>query len=143
MAESLSCSFASFSDHKCDISPRYPGIKEYFPVTSCTKDVRSHLRQVKVSQTTVSTEKDLILARVGLFSDDGATRTICPRHRAELGLMWRTSRKCAHPLHGARKNKPERRAGLDMSKYIMEKWNVLVPVGAGRAIINLLRRNEG
>ena len=30
-----------------------------------------------------------------------------------------------------------------MSKYIIEKWNVLVPVGAGRAIINLLRRNEG
>ena len=130
MAESLSCSFASFFDHKCDISPRYPGIKEYFPVTSCTKDVRS-------------TEKDLILARVGLFGDDGATRTICPRHRAERDLMWRTSRKCAHPLHGTRKNKPERGAGLDMSKYIMEKWNVLVPVGAGRAIINLLRRNEG
>ena len=85
----------------------------------------------------------MILARVGLFGDDGATRTIYPRHRAELGLMWRTSRKCAHPLHGARKNKPERGAGLDMSKYIMEKWNVLVPVGAGRAITNLLRRNEG
>ena len=86
MAENLSCSFASFSDHKCDISPRYPGIKEYFPVTSCTKDGRSHLRQVKVSQTTVSTEKDLILARVGLFADDGATRTICPRHRADRSI---------------------------------------------------------
>ena len=30
-----------------------------------------------------------------------------------------------------------------MSKYITKKWNVLVPVGVGRAIINLLRRNEG
>ena len=98
MAESLSCSLASFSDHKSDIPPQYPSIKEYFPVTSCTKDVRSHLRQVKVSQTTLSTEKDLILAQDGLFGDDGATRTICPRHRAELALIWRTSRKCAHPL---------------------------------------------
>ena len=133
MAESLSCSLTTFSDHKCDISPRYPGIKEYFPVTSFPKDVRSHLRQVKVSHTTVSTEKDLILAQDGLFGDDGATSTIRPRHRAELGLMWRTSRK----------NKPEREAGLNMSKYIMEKWNVLVPVGTGRAIINLLSRNEG
>ena len=110
MAKSLSCSFASFSDHKCDISPRYPGIKEHFPVTSCTKDVRSHVRQV--SQTTVSTEKDLILARVGLFGDDGATRTICPRHRAELGLMWITSRKCAHPLHGTRKNNQKEEQAL-------------------------------
>ena len=89
-----------------------------------------------MSQTTVSTEKDLILQRVGLFGDNGATR-----HRSELGLMWRSSRKCAHPLHGTRKNKPERGAGLDMSKYIMATWNVLVPVGAGRKIINLLRRN--
>jgi len=51
--------------------------------------------------------------------------------------MWSTSKKCAHPLHGTRKKKLERGAGLDMSKYIMAKWNVLVPVGEGRAIINL------
>ena len=131
MAENLSCSFVLFSVHKCDISPRYPGVKQYFPLTSCIKEVKSHLRQVKVSQTTVATEKNLILARAGLFDEDGATRTICPKHRAEFGLMWRPSRKCVHPLHGNRKNKPERGAGLDMSKEIMATWNALVPIGAG------------
>ena len=56
--------------------------------------------------------------------------------------MWRTSRKCAHPLHGTRKNKPEKRAGLDMSKYIMAKWNVLVPVGSGRSIFFVEMRGK-
>jgi len=40
-------------------------------------------------------------------------------------------RKCAHPVHGNRKGKPERVATLEMSKEIMSKWNTLVPVGAG------------
>ena len=65
--------------------------------------------------------------------------TICPRHRAEVGTFWRPSRKCAHPLHGNRKGKPERGANLEMSKEIMEKWSVLVPVGAGKVGRNCLR----
>ena len=101
MAENVSCSFASFSDHRCDISP--PDIKEYFFVTSCAKEVRCYLREVKMSETSVSTENALIFVPTGLFSDDVATRTICLRHRAELGLMWRPRKKCAHPLHGTKK----------------------------------------
>ena len=104
MAENLSCSFASFSDHKCDISP--PDIKEYCFVTSCAKEVRCHLREFKVSETIVSTENVLSFAPTGLLSDDVPTRTICLRHRAELGLLWRPRRKCAHPLRGTKKKKP-------------------------------------
>ena len=126
-----------FSDHRCDISP--PDIKEYFFVTSCAKEVRCYLREVKMSETTVSTENVLIFAPTGLFSDDVATRTICLRHRAELGLMWRPRRKCAHPLRGT-KNKtkkqqqqqPEMGAGLPISNYIKTTWNVLVPAGADK-----------
>ena len=101
MAENVSCSFASFSDHRCDIFQ--PDIKEYFFVTSCAKEVRCYLREVKMSETSVSTENALIFAQTGLFSDDVARRTICLRHRAELGLMWTPRRKCAHPLHGTKK----------------------------------------
>lgn len=68
---SLFCSFVTFSKEKCDISPRYPGVTEYFPLTSCKKDIRSHLRTVKVSQTNILTEKHLILARTGQFNEDG------------------------------------------------------------------------
>ena len=129
---SLSCSFATFSENKCDRSPRYPGVTEFFPLTSCQKDIKSHLRTVKVSQTSILTEKDLILARTGNFDEDGANMTICPRHRAKLGVFWRPSRKCMHPLHGDRKGKPERGVNLEISKGIMAKWSALIPVGAGK-----------
>lgn len=112
---SLFCSFVTFSKEKCDISPRYPGVTEYFPLTSCKKDIRSHLRTVKVSQTNILTEKHLILARTGQFNEDGTNMTICPRHRVEHGIFWRPMRKC-----------------VEMSKEIMSKWNTLVPVGAGK-----------
>ena len=131
---SLSCSFATFSKNRCDISPRYPGVTEFFPLTSCQKDIKSHLRIVKVSQNSILTEKDLILARAGRFDEDGANMTICPRHRAELGIFWRPSRKCAHPFHGDRKGKPERRVNLEMSKGIIAKWSTLIPVGAGKVV---------
>ena len=129
---SLFCSFVTFSKEKCNTSPRYPEVTEYFPLTSCKRDIRSHLRTVKVSQTSILTEKDLILARTGQFNEDGTNMTIRPSHRAEHGTFWRPSRKCAHPLHGKRKGKPERGASLDMSKEIMSQWNTLVPVGAGK-----------
>ena len=49
------------------------------PLSSCADDVREHLRAVKVSQTCVASEKELILARAGLFGDsDGRDFTICP-----------------------------------------------------------------
>ena len=131
---SLSCSFATFSKNRCDISPRYPGVTEFFPLTSCQKDIKSHLRIIKVSQNSILTEKDLILARTGRFDEDGANMTICPRHRAELGIFWRPSRKCAHPLHGDRKGKPERGVNLEMSKGIIAKWSALIPVGAGKVV---------
>jgi len=129
---SLFCSFVTFSKEKCNISPRYPGVTGYFRLTSSKKDIRSHLRTVKVSQTNILTEKDLILARTGQFNEDDTNMTVCPGLRVEHGIFWRPMRKCAYPLHGNRKGKPERGATLEMSKEIMSKWNTLVLVGAGK-----------
>ena len=39
--------------------------------------MKSHLRRVKVSETCVLSEKDLILARAGLFDHDGHGLVIC------------------------------------------------------------------
>ena len=50
---------------------RFPGKNEFFPLSSCTKDIKSHLRLLKVAQTSVVSEKDLILARVGWFLKSG------------------------------------------------------------------------
>ena len=128
---SLSCSFVTFSNKGCDISKRFPGVTEYFPLTSCHQDIKAHLRAVNVSQTSILTEKDLILARSGHFEEEGLNMTVCPKHRAELGIFWRPGRKCTHPLHGGRNGRPERGANLQMRKEAMKKWRVLIPVGAG------------
>ena len=93
----LSCSFVSYSDAKCDISARYPGGNEFFTLFSCEKDVKSHLRQLKVPQTCVRSEKELILAR-GLFDQDEADETVCPKHRAALSARWRQNAKCHHEI---------------------------------------------
>ena len=58
---SLSFSFAALSRKNCDISKRYPGVKELPPLTFCEKDIRSHLRMIKVGQTSLPTQRDLIL----------------------------------------------------------------------------------
>ena len=124
----LSCSFASRCDSHCDISSRG---KELLPLSSCSKDINAHLRQISVAQTGVSSEKELILARVGLFDEDGRDFTICPKHRDQLGVKFKASIKCQHPLHGNCKGKRERGVNMRISKEIKIKWNVVVPVGAG------------
>ena len=136
MAAQLSCSFSSHSKSTCDFSARFPGKNELFPLSSCTRDIKSHLRQLKVAQTSVRSEKDLILARVGFFDVMGDDMTVCPKHRAALGTWWRPSLKCYHPLHGIKRRKPERGASLQMCKEILEKWRVLVPVGAGMVLFS-------
>ena len=118
---SLSCSFVTFSNKACDISKRFPGVTEYFPLTSCHKDIRAHLRAVNVYQTSILTEKDLILARSGHFEEECLNMAVGPKHRAELGIFWRPGRKCSHPLHRGGKGRPERGAKLQMFKEAMKK----------------------
>ena len=128
----LSCSFTSLCGNKCDISSRWPGRQQLVPLSSCVDSIKEHLRDVKVSQTGVASEKELILAGVGLFDDsDGRDFTICPKHRAELGVRFRPTTKCQHPLHGNQRRKVEKGINLKMAKEIKAKWNTVVPVGAG------------
>ena len=128
----LSCSFTSLCGNKCDIS--WPGQQQLVPLSSCVDSIKEHLRDVKVSQTSVASEKELILLRVkcsvGLFdASDGHVFTICPKHGVELGV--RPTTKCQHPLHGNQRRKVERGINLKMAKDIKARWNAVVPVGAG------------
>ena len=115
---SLSCSFVTFSNKGCDISKRFLGVGEYFPLTSCHKDIRVHLRTVNVSQTSILTEKDLILAHSGHFEEEGLGMAVCPKHRAELGIFWRPGRKCTHPLHGVGKGDPKKERTYKCAKKL-------------------------
>ena len=128
----LFCSFAIHCGNDCGLSSRWPGRTQLMPMSLCTVSTRQHLRELKVPATSV-TEKQLILARIGLFSEDaGQDFTICPKHRAHLGVRFRPSTKCGHPLHGNRRRKPDRGINFKMAREIKENWNVVVPLGSGK-----------
>ena len=126
----LSCSFTSLCGNKCDISSRWPGRQQLVPLSSCVDSIKEHLRDV--SQTSVASEKEAILARDGFFDDsDGRNFALCPKHRAEFGVRFRPTTKGQHPLHGNQRRKVEREINLKMAKEIKAKWNTVVPGGAG------------
>ena len=53
---------------------------------------KKHSRDVDISQTCVSSEKKLILARIGIFEDyEGRDFTIYLKYRAQLGVRFRHS----------------------------------------------------
>ena len=79
-------------------------------------------------QSCVTFERELILAREGLFDEKGEDMVFCPKHRALLGVKYCPSRKCQHPLHGCRKGKVSRGVNLKMSKEIKEIWDVQASV---------------
>ena len=115
----------------CDISTEYPDRTQFFSLNSCVSDVKAHLRGLQTTQSCVASERELILARVGLFDEKSEDKIICPKHRALLEVTYCPSRKCQHPLHGYHKGKVSRGVNLKMSKEIKEIWDVLVPVSSG------------
>ena len=72
------CSFAVHCTSVCDKSTRYPDRTECFPLNSCVSDVKAHLRELQTTQSCVTSERELILARVGLFDEKGEDMVICP-----------------------------------------------------------------
>ena len=116
----LACPFASRCDTQCNIPISYPGGNEILPLSSCSKDINAHLRQIFVAQTCASFEKELIPARVGLFDEGGHDFTICPEHRDQLGVKFRASINKSQGKVGEGLN-------LRMSIEIKRNWNVVVP----------------
>ena len=62
---------------------------QYIPFTKCDKEIQKHKKFLKSSG--VQTEVELILARCGCFEKPSnfLEMTICPAHRARLGIGWR------------------------------------------------------
>ena len=117
MAESALCSFAHHCEKPCGTSARYLNRTACVSISACERDVHSHLKSVRLLQSGISTEKELILIRAGFIEVKKSgccdAMTLCPRHGDELGLQWRKKRpaECKHPLE--------------------QNWNILVPVGSG------------
>ena len=83
----LSCSFATH------FSRVGQGRQQLIPRNSWVYSLKKkHLRDVGVSQTCVSSEMELILARIGLFGDyEGRDFTMYLKYRAPLGVRFRPS----------------------------------------------------
>ena len=122
------CCFAVHCTSACDVSTRYPDRTQLFPLISCVSDVKAHLRGFQTMQSCVASERELILARVGLFDEKGEDIVICPKHRVLLGVKYCPSRKCQHPLHDCRQGKVSRGINLKMSKEIKEIWDAQASV---------------
>lgn len=136
---SLKCSVARLGNlqNLCDKHGYSHGVDEYQVLSSCQRDISSHLRTLQISQCPgIRHEWQLILARAGQFNDltsCPSTYTICPKHRDNLGIRWRQSRLCKYPEHPTKSRcKPSRGIDLATSRALWEKFQILVPVGSGR-----------
>lgn len=74
-----------------------------FFLNECTKDRTAHLRFLKCSSSEAYIPESLLIlnragVHIGLVPVDRSL--ICAKHRHELGIQWkRSKRKCCHPLH--------------------------------------------
>ena len=108
-------------------------------LVSCDKDISGHKSFLSI--TDVNSEKELLLARAGIFSlpSDIQTLTICPFHRSSLGISWnRGAQTCRVPQaishhgdRGCKLPKAERSLSKAGSHKILERTGDFVPVGSG------------
>lgn len=138
-AMAFSCSFQSRAGTNCSYD-RLDKSKslEIISLRNCSKNITDHCSHWSFYG--VTTESELVLARVGVFSEEeiSAQRldTICPYQRRELGLGWRrNSTKCCVPQilskHGPNR-KADRGVSKILSERIVKETGLLFPVGSGR-----------
>ena len=89
-AMAFSCSFQKITGTDCSFDRLDKSRSlEIVTLRNCSKDISNHYSHWSFSG--VTTESDLILARVGIFREEETQGldTICPHHRRELWLGWR------------------------------------------------------
>ena len=128
---SKTCSLNAFVLSDCGPSR---GLAEYVELNSCNDDITSHLAKCHLSREDIS-ERDLILARVGLLDLDEKqieTINVCPKHRHSLGKFWRPSKLCQYPEHVGKKTVVGggHVINLKMMKEIKTLISHVVPIGS-------------
>jgi hypothetical protein len=138
------CSFKTVVGSSCGFDPKDRKRQtESVPLLSCAKDITKHLSALSFSGP--QNEIDLILSRASLFgkSDESIkSMTICPYHRATLGISWTRGGgiRCRVPQaisgHGKSKGnswpKGDRGLGKSESHVILCNTGVFVAPGSGR-----------
>lgn len=142
------CSLSKFRvlNGTCGTYSRFPQEQELVRLSSCERDIKSHLRTIKVSvggdgpgfmldSTNVNfieSEADLLCRRVGIFNTNH-NLTVCPYHRYKLGIEFHQTKACQYPGHTG-KGKTFRGLSVGQSKRLLEDQGVFLPVGSGRFI---------
>ena len=94
----MSCSFLNIVGGICGADERTSSSTSVTPLTRCNRDIKNYKKSLKFSG--IETEEELILARCGCFQKPAnlSDMTICPVHRAKLGIGWRrTGNLCTIP----------------------------------------------
>ena len=121
-----------------DVTGDSRGVSGVFKRSSCSDNVRGHLKSMYISGEIIS-ERELILARVGMFNatqDQIAQMELFPYHRHKFRRFWRPSkRSCHYPTHtGASKLLKEKDVTiLQISKDVQKLYGVFLPVGARKS----------
>jgi len=143
----INCSFQRIVGGQCSQDKRSRAKEKgalILPLLSCGKKISAHAQSVDV--TDVESEIDLILARASMFTapDDISRMTICPAHRSSLGIGWRRgSQRCRVPetlsshKHG-KPRKADRGINKALSKTILKRTGIFIPVGSGKFTVWLL-----
>ncbi|KAL9976163.1 hypothetical protein ACROYT_G013422 [Oculina patagonica] len=138
--EGSACSFLAIVGGRCgyDSKDRTKSV-EIVPLLTCHRDISGHKSTFFIIG--IEDEVELLLARATIFAPTRniENRTICPQHRACLGVSWkRSSTKCAIPVSLSRHNttiskKPKAERGLSKlgSQFVMKETGIFLPVGTG------------
>ncbi|XP_052065790.1 uncharacterized protein LOC127705501 [Mytilus californianus] len=136
---SIRCSFAVYNSELCGIYSIFPLENQPVKLVDCNRDIFNHLRTLNLSVGStergfkvhhdIMCEADLLCRRVGLFNTNYSL-SVCPLHRAKLGIAFKQTKVCTHPLHNG-KGRTFRGVNSQQSRKILEDHGVLLPVGSG------------
>ncbi len=88
----MACSFQG-TLFPCGPDPAsHPTVTHCIPLALCRpgNDITNHLKLWHINPDDLNSEADLLLARGGFFDEPViASFTVCPNHRARLGLGWK------------------------------------------------------
>ena len=129
----IRCSFSCYNSEPCRHYLRYPNDRLNVKLKDCNREIVSHLKYLKLitaAQNDISCEADLICRCVGLFTTNYSL-SVCPLHRAKLGVDYKQRKSCSHPTHIG-KGETFRSVDCLQSKQILEDHGVLVPFGSGK-----------
>lgn len=149
--ESSTCSFLVIVGGQCgfDAKDRARSV-EMVPLLSCNRDISRH--KLAFSIIGIENEVELLLARASIFLPprNVETWTICPQHRASLGVNWkRSSAKCSipvnlsmHDINPAKKPKAERGLSKSGSQTVLKETGIFLPVGSGKSFFTVYFYNN-